>query len=91
VKGHLGIGTDGYHSHCRELLEIPTQKKDYGTYSLVANFETSTQFDHTRSKIVLDLSRPHAFFPFPENHFRLVLRVNQNEIREQVLAPSTLW
>jgi 2-polyprenyl-6-methoxyphenol hydroxylase-like FAD-dependent oxidoreductase len=90
VKGHLGIGADGYHSHCRELLQISTQKKDYGTYSLVADFETSTPLDHSRSKIVLDPNRPHGFFPFAENRFRLVLRVNPNETREQVLVPEFL-
>jgi len=90
ARGYLGIGADGYHSHCRELLEIPTQKKDYGTYSLVADFETSAQFDHTRSKIVLDPNRPHGFFPFAENRFRIVLRVNPTETKEQVLDTNFL-
>lgn len=91
VEARFGVAADGFHSFARTQLGVPTRRQDYGADSLVADFRTSSEVDPLRSCIVLDAARPHGFFPFGgPGLFRLVLRVNAGETREQVLDPAFL-
>lgn len=90
IEGSVGVGCDGFHSAVRAALGITTTRRDYGASSLVADFRTRTPLPADRSRIVLDPGRPYGYFPFGKDRFRLVLRVNEGERREQVLDAAFL-
>ena len=88
IRAAFAVGCDGAKSRTRELLGIPLQWIDYGTFSAVADIETHLPDDPALSWIELNPRRPTGLFNFHPNKWRIVYRVNANETREQAVAPE---
>ncbi|MFP3728643.1 FAD-dependent monooxygenase [Priestia filamentosa] len=77
-----GVGCDGSKSKVREELSIRKHWRDYGMYSVVADFEMDCSLDKELSNIVLDPKRPYGFFYFAPGCWRFIYRINKGEDRQ---------
>jgi 2-polyprenyl-6-methoxyphenol hydroxylase-like FAD-dependent oxidoreductase len=83
------VGCDGAGSGVRRMLGIETRWRDYGTDSVVADFEMDCDLPKEVSRIVLDPRRPYGFFYFAPGRWRFIYRLNASEDRRAMTTQET--
>jgi 2-polyprenyl-6-methoxyphenol hydroxylase-like FAD-dependent oxidoreductase len=86
VPAPWAVGADGARSTIRGALGVAQRWRDYGSDTAVADFDLSCDLPVDRSRIVLDPRRPHGFFPFARDRWRLVYRINPGEDRAAMIT-----
>ena len=87
IEAPWGVASDGYHSSVREFLTIGTSRRDYGASNAVADFEgVGRILDEGTSCIALEPARPHGFFRFEPERWRMIYRINEGKRREQMVG-----
>lgn len=86
VSAPWAVGCDGARSTVRHSLGIESIHRDYGSYSVVADFEMDCDLPTDVSRLVLDHQRPYGFFYFSPRRWRLVYRLNPGEDRNAMIT-----
>ena len=82
------VGADGARSTVRKALGVAQRWRDYGADTAVADFDLSCDLPVDRSRIVLDPRRPYGLFPFAQDRWRLVYRINPAEDRTAMITET---
>ncbi|MBV9374132.1 MAG: FAD-dependent monooxygenase [Alphaproteobacteria bacterium] len=67
------MGCDGAHSAVREQLGIPFSGSTYPEHFVLADIKLEGEVDHNQAQVWLAADGPLAFFPLPEDRWRLII------------------
>ncbi|MBV9687232.1 MAG: FAD-dependent monooxygenase, partial [Alphaproteobacteria bacterium] len=67
------MGCDGAHSAVREQLGIPFSGSTYPEHFVLADIKVEGEIDHNQAQVWLAGDGPLAFFPLPEDRWRLIV------------------
>ncbi|HEY3909530.1 MAG TPA: FAD-dependent monooxygenase [Stellaceae bacterium] len=73
VEADWLIGCDGPHSTVREELAIPFAGSTYPELFVLADVKIEADFDHAEARVYLHPDGALAFFPLPEDRWRLIV------------------
>jgi 2-polyprenyl-6-methoxyphenol hydroxylase-like FAD-dependent oxidoreductase len=73
VEAEWLIGCDGPHSAVREQLAVPFAGSTYREYLVLADIKIRGDLDHSEARVHLHKDGALAFFPMPEDRWRLIV------------------
>jgi 2-polyprenyl-6-methoxyphenol hydroxylase-like FAD-dependent oxidoreductase len=83
IEAEWLIGCDGPHSTVREQLGIPFAGATYPELFVLADIKIHGDFDHTEARVYLHEDGALAFFPLPEDRWRLIVTNSPAEWHEE--------